>query len=145
MSRGGLMSRIVFLIWCALLLVLAPACGGGLEPATDYAGLVDSLRDDGATVETAGVVGQPFFSVPGRMIRVNGEDVQVFEYQDSTSAKAEAKLVSSDGGTIGTTAVTWVAPPHFYQSGRLIVLYVGENDIILGLLEGSLGEQYAGQ
>ena len=129
-----------------------PGCGdpnapvsshGG--PVRDYVSLIDNLRAAGATVEPAGEVSQPFFSVPGYVIAVNGEQVQVFEYQDEAAADAEAATVSPDGSTVGRTAVSWVAPPHFFKNGRVIVLYVGSNPATLDLLQRALGPQFAGR
>jgi hypothetical protein len=37
-----------------------------------------------------------------------------------------------------------MAPPHFFRSGKLIVLYVGANESILKVLQASLGAQFAG-
>ncbi len=114
-------------------------------PATDYVSLVDNLRQDGATVEPAAEVSQPFFAVNGSIIVVNGEDVQVFEYADAVAAAAEAVLVSSDGSSVGTSMVGWVATPHFYNTGRLIVLYVGDSAAVTDALESALGSQFAGR
>jgi hypothetical protein len=36
-------------------------------------------------------------------------------------------------------------PPHFYRSGRLIVLYVRDDAAVLLALESVLGTQFAGQ
>lgn len=134
-----------FFILVALVTILAAGCG----PATgsevnDYASLTAKLRAEGATVQEGGEVEQEFFSVKGRIMVVNGEDVQVFEYQDEATARAQVELVSSDGTMIGTTIVLWVAPPHFYQRGRLIFLYVGENPEVLAVLQAALGAQFAG-
>jgi plastocyanin len=96
-------------------------------------------------VEPAGEIEQPFFSVRGNSITVNGENVQVFEYADEASAEAEATTISSDGSSIGTSIVSWVAPPHFYQTGRIIVLYVGTNTRVIDILEEVVGPQIAGQ
>jgi hypothetical protein len=92
-------------------------------PVTGYVSLIDNLRAAGATVEPAGEVSQPFFSVKGQVITVNGGDVQVFEYADAAAADAEAALVSPDGGSVGTSMMSWVAAPHFFKTGKLIVLY----------------------
>ncbi len=113
-------------------------------PVTDFVSLVDSLRSAGATVEPAGEVSQLFFSVQGQVITVNGEDVQVFEYDDAASADAEAALVSPDGSSVGTTMVLWIATPHFYQTGQLIVFYVGDSTAVIDALEEVLGPQFAG-
>jgi len=115
------------------------------SPVTDYDSLVANLRDAGATVQEAGDIAQPFFSVNGKAINVNGEDVQVFEYQDNASAEKEAALVSADGSSIGTNSPFWVAPPHFYKAGIMIVLYVGENTEVMSLIEKALGTQFAGR
>ena len=114
-------------------------------PVTDYISLIDNLRAAGATVEPAGEITQPFFSVKGQIITVNGGSVQVFEYTDTASADAEAALVSPDGSSVGTTMIGWVAAPHFYRAGKLIVLYVGDSTAVTGALEAALGPQFAGR
>jgi len=35
--------------------------------------------------------------------------------------------------------------PHFYKTGRIIVLYVGSDEQILTLLQSVMGAQFAGQ
>jgi len=137
----------VLFISVIALLIYSVGCAGrdASGPVTDYDSLVDNLRNAGATVEPAGEITQPFFSVKGNAINVNGEDVQVFEYNSQSTAEAEAALVSPDGSSIGTSLPFWVAPPHFYKVGRIIVLYVGENAAITDTLENALGAQFAGQ
>lgn len=112
---------------------------------TDYASLVSYLKAANLTVVSAGDISQPFFSVDGQVITVNGGDVQVFEYLDAAAANAEAALISPSGSSIGTTMMTWIAPPHFYKSGRLIVLYLGTDATVLNALKGALGPQIAGR
>jgi len=120
-----------------------PVSHGG--PVSDYVSLIDNLRAAGATVDPAGDVSQPFFSVKGQVIKVNGEDVQAFEYIDKATAEAEAGLVSPDGSSIGTSMVSWIAPPHFYKAGKIIAIYVGENNEVTNLLEEVIGSQFAGR
>ncbi len=107
--------------------------------------LAEKLRAQGATVAVTGEkVPQPFFSVASRIININGEALQVFEYATPSAADAEATRVSADGTTIGTSKPTWMATPHFFKSGKLIVLYVGGNQAIVDLLRTTLGNQFAG-
>jgi len=120
----------------------APASSG--DSINDIDGLIDALRAGGATVEPADDVDQPFFMVTGKILRVNGADVQVFVYSDEASAQADADTVDPEGSAIGTSMVTWIAPPHFYKSGALIVLYVGTDGEVMSLLESVLGNQFAG-
>lgn len=144
-------SRLIS-IFVALLLLGLVGCGGSSTPPTshggpvkDYVFLVDHLRGVGATVVPTGSVTQPFFSVPGRVITVNGEQVQIYEYAGEEAANADAARISPDGGTVGNTMVDWIAPPHFYKKGQLIVLYVGTNTSVMKILEMTLGSQVAGR
>ena len=111
----------------------------------DYASLIDNLRTAGVSVEPEGEVDQPFFSVEGRIIKVSGEDVQVFQYSHAAAADAQAALVSPDGSAVGTSKLHWIGPPHFYKKGKLLVLYVGGNAKALKALEAVLGRQVAGK
>jgi len=112
---------------------------------TDLASLTDNLQAAGATVRPSEELPFPFFSVKAQAIIVNEEHpVMVFEYADDASADAEAALISPDGSSIGTARPAWGSTPHFYKAGRLIVLYVGDNNNILELLESVLGPQFAG-
>ena len=114
-------------------------------PVEDYVSLVDALREAGAEVEPGETVEQAFFSVRGQIIKVNSADVQVFEYESAEAMEADASQVAPDGGSVGTSMVTWVATPHFYKTGRVLVLYVGDDTAILDLLKSVLGEQFAGR
>lgn len=147
--------RIAMLIVLVLALGIVTACGRGTAASpdavshggdvTDYGSLVDALRAEGVTVEPAGTISQPFFSVEGQAITVNGEQVQAFEFADAAGADEAAQDISPDGSSVGTSMMTWVAPPHFYKTEKLIVLYVGENEEVLTALESVLGEQIAGR
>lgn len=111
----------------------------------DVASLVKSLRAAGADVEPGEAVEQVFFTVAGQIIKVNGADVQVFEYESAEAMDADAAQVAADGGSVGMNMVMWVEPPHFFKSGRVLVLYVGEDASVLDLLRGALGGQFAGR
>lgn len=142
----------LILFSCLLFtLMVLGACNGQEELAvpqdsavTDLDSLVESLQANGATVEKADPVSQPFFKPQGQVLVVNGQDVQVFEYDSEASANAEADLVAPDGSSVGTSIMTWIATPHFYKSGKLIVLYVGDQDDTINVLEAVLGTQFAG-
>jgi hypothetical protein len=79
------------------------------------------------------------------MIRVHGEDVQVFQYANAAAADAEAAPISRDGRAVGTRRIQWIGSPHFFKREKLLVLYVGENAKVLGSLEAVLGRQFAGE
>lgn len=114
-------------------------------PVTDYAGLIASLRAAGASVEPGEAVDQPFFAVAGRLIKVHGEQVQVFQYPHAAAVDAQVALVSADGSTVGTSKPLWLGPPHFFKQGKLLVLYIGDNGTVLQALETVLGQPFAGK
>lgn len=114
------------------------------EDGLDYVSLIDSLRAAGATVEPAGEIEQPFFPVTGRVIKVNCGDVQVFEFADESAATDQAEQISPDGEFIGDFHVNWIDIPHLYKGGKLIVVYVGQDNQVIVALEAVLGQQFAG-
>ncbi len=116
----------------------------GAGQVTDLVSLVDTLRAKGLTVEPAGSVSQPFFDVEGSLLQVQGADVQVFEFADADAARAAMATIGPDGNP-ATMMIDWVAAPHFYQAGRLIVLYVGDDAAVTQALNDALGAQVAGQ
>ena len=114
-------------------------------PVTGYISLVDNLRMVGVTIDPAGNVSQPFFTPEGQVLTVNGEDVQVFEFAGAEEADNVAETISADGSSIGTSMVGWVAPPHFYKAGKLIVIYVGSDGDVIDILQEVMGGQFAGR
>ena len=74
---------------------------------------------------------------------VNDEDVQAFEYPDAAAAEAEAAPISPDASSVGTSIMSWVATPHFYALDRVIVLYVGDDQAVVDVLNTVLGEPVA--
>src|SRR5574342_221373 len=72
---------------------------------TDYSSLVAAIKSRGILVENIDEIGAEgsSFSVPTRVISVGGADVQVFEFQNESDAKAATQTVSEDGTEIGTS------------------------------------------
>ncbi len=152
------------IIGLAALTVIGVACGNGAEPTSpsdevptptepivshggpvkDYVSLVDNLKAEGAAIDPAGSVSQPFFAPQGQVLTVIGEDVQAFEFSSVEEADTVAETVSADGSSIGTSMVGWVAPPHFYKAGKLIVIYVGGDSDVINALQKTMGPQFAG-
>ncbi len=137
-----------------LLLQMTSGCASRLlavhgntpeEWSSDTLTLLNALRALGIQVERVGEVEQPFLSVTGSMVQVNGEDVQVFAYPSAAKMEAQAARIALDGGTIGTSKIHWIGAPHFFKQGKLLVLYVGENGAIVRDLEAVLGRQFAGK
>jgi hypothetical protein len=83
--------------------------------------LVEALKAQGLSVERAGDVSQPFFSVGGRALTVNGENVQVFRYATAEAAEREAGQVSPDGSGTATSMVSWERVRRYQKTVTLKV------------------------
>lgn len=118
--------------------------GEAEESVTDLAGLLEALQTAGAAAEPGETLSQPFFGPEAQIVEVNGEQLQVFEFPNEGAAEEAVATVSPDGASVGTTMVTWVDTPHFYKSGKLVVIYVGGNTELLSMLEDILGAPFAG-
>lgn len=110
----------------------------------DKEGLIAALNAADAVREVGDPVVQEYFSVGGASVKVRESDILVFEYDSKEAMEADASLVTSYGGSIGTTMLTWVSTPHFYKAGRIIVVYIGDDAETLSQLESLLGAQFAG-
>jgi len=146
------MKRSLLLILVFVFAYAISACGqnatsnASTKPLSveDQASLLSALKAAGAIVEVGDSINQDFFSVEGQTVKVNGADLQVFEYENAQAMEKDASQVAPDGGSIGTSIVTWIDTPHFYKAGRIIVLYLGNDQTILGLLNNVIGAQFAG-
>ena len=136
----------LIVVGCGNGVTAAPTIASTESPVVeDQATLIAALKAAGATVEVGDSITQDFFRPEGHIIKVNGADVQVFEYESAEAMENEASQVAPDGGSIGTSMVSWMDAPHFYKTGRIIALYVGGDQTILDLLNKLLGAQFAGQ
>ncbi len=132
-----------------------PQSHGG--PVRDHVSFVDSLRAAGYMVEPLSDVQRPFLRPKGTLLRISGGDVtspaelESYNYDDrdlgtngAAAAQADAAQIQPDGQP-KTGPVVWPAPPHFFLSERVLVIYVGSDPTVLARLTDLLGPQFAGQ
>jgi hypothetical protein len=128
-----------------------PAAASGAQSGTgptDLAALTAALDTGAASAgpktTPTGAIDQPFIPVQGQGLSLGDQDIQVYQLADTATASALAAAVSKDGKTIGTTTVDWVGQPHWYRSGKLVVLYVGDDAATQARLALVLGPPFAG-
>ncbi len=109
-----------------------------------YDDFIEKLYSSGAAIEITDQITQPYLSIQGKVVMVNGKEVKVFEYPDAATLEAEASTISSDAGYMGATRVSWNDKPNFYKKGRMLVIYLGSDAEIMRILEGILGKMFAG-
>ena len=130
------------------LVVLLSGCSPNAKTSQsviDHSGLLSNLSASGLSILEAGEISQPFFDVKGKSVSINKSNIQIFEYNSPEAMEAVSKSISADGTIIKRTNVDWIDAPHFYKSGRIIVIYIGKDETIINLLEKILGKQFAGR
>lgn len=127
-----------------VLLLTVAGCGDGGPTDLDtqnasVAGeldLVERLRAEGATVDRLGQVVTSAFSIPGEVLLVEGERVEVYRFADASAALAEAARVTA-------SAVHFLPPARLYQRDGLLVFHAAEGGTVATLLEDILGPPVA--
>jgi len=110
----------------------------------NYSSFIDGLEKNGASMELVEILEDTPFSIPGFVVLVNGEHIQVYEFFSETKTLEASIMISQDGTEIGTSIIRWIDEPHFYSKGNVIVQYIGHNPEMLNLLDSLLGNQFAG-
>jgi hypothetical protein len=145
-SRGGPWPAWLLAIALGLCAAACEESGVDIDDFPDAVGVetrqfVVALRGAGADVEVVETVppAQSLFGVLTTRLSVNGADVVVYEFGSTAETEAAWARVP----TILATS-TFPAAPNFYKGNRIIVLYVGTDAAMLGLLERLLGPPFAG-
>ncbi len=133
-----------------------PSPTGGAGDRTNFA---HRARGAGFAVERVAEATEPFLRTTGVWLRLSGgalaqpARLAVYTYDDPALAAGDAGRVRPDtsfswtepDGNVKTISYAWVAPPHFFRQGRVLVLYTGTDPAVLTLLTDLLGPQFAGR
>jgi hypothetical protein len=142
--------KFVFIIlsaWAVFLAACMPTRVEGEIPPTGQevvtsSELIGSLEDAGRDVSVIGDVNQPFIPVTGQLMQVNGQEVQVFEFSTQQERQQISDLLRREGYTIEGIA-PGVQDPYIWDQGRLLVIYVGQDQATINTLNSFLGESMA--
>jgi len=131
----------------------AGAATPGASAVSNRADLVAALRAKDLTVEEVDRLSKPMVpfqgAQTGTVLRLSGDglsksaEITVYEYADDAALAADAEQILPDG-SLETTKILWIEPPHFFESGQVLALYLGSDQEVLDLLTGVLGPQFAG-
>lgn len=72
------------------------------------------------------------------MLRVDGEDLQLFEYPSKAKAQEDIKTVTPEE-QFNTISALWIATPHFYRTDTMIIISVGDTESIVNALDDVVG------
>ena len=145
--------RVGLAIVLAMIVALAGLGVYTQVTAFSYQDLLTALSAKGTTIHVNGTASSVLFRGAGHDLTLNGAPIQAYEYQNTLAAQVDVVSLSPDGttyrpyfGPFGGPAVSvdWIAPPHHYHRGRVIVTYVVNDAAITSLLTSVLGPQFAG-
>lgn len=89
-------------------------------------------------------------------MELNGDNlhaVAVYQYESAEAAQAEAACIGADGysftfptgeDTAQCVEVDWVDTPHFYLDDSRIILYIGQDPVLLDAFAKAWGTPIAG-
>jgi hypothetical protein len=127
----------------------APEVSASPLRVSDQASFVDALSAAGFDVRLGQRTGGDHLFRPGREVLIDGVTVWTYEYPSERALAKVRAFTSRHGDMIltpsgGTAIVEWAGMPHFFGTGALLVLYLGERRHTLDALELVLGRQFAG-
>jgi hypothetical protein len=114
------------------------------EVTFNLADLAEILFARGVPIEVGDEEVVDSFPIPVRHFTVYDDDVLVLEFVGPNTAAAFASTISSDGTTVNGREVDWPATPHFFLSGQVIVLYLGDDPRVVFAIQEVMGSQFAG-
>lgn len=98
------------------------------------------LEKRGAKVEET-EASQSHFSIDNKDYTIDGERISVYEYDEDAAStlKNDLSTVTNNGATINNKDVKWNKKAHIYKKGRIVVVYDGDNEKVLKVLNDTLG------
>lgn len=123
------------------------------ETKTDiYSSIISALNKKGINYSENDGAQSFFKNATAKAISINDEIIAFDIFDNSTDAIKAKNSISSDGCSItrningenATSMISWVKAPSWYMFENTIVLYLGEKEDIISILENNLGYSFAG-
>ena len=100
---------------------------------------IDASKDEGVSLK--------LFSKDVKRITVGEEILNTVEYDTDTQMEYDASYFSEDGSSfnilnVSATTVVWISKPNFFKKDRIIVNYIGEDEVKISLLAEILGKSF---
>jgi uncharacterized protein len=108
-------------------------------PTDNDASAAGQLRANGATVQSLGTILQPFFPVVGQVLNVNGNQVQVFEFESVSDAQQTVNTITQTSSFLRNLNPNSNLLPSVFHNGEIVVLYAGTDQETLDLLTQTFG------
>lgn len=140
-SWVGLLA-LICLIACKSTPALTPTAVPAVPTAAaDQAleSLATSLGSPDLPVKIIGLRQQSVFAAEAWRLSMAGQPIFAYEYTDDGARAAETAMLSSDGYQLAEQPLDWPDTPHFWQNGRFLIQYLGNDIPTLTQLTAILG------
>lgn len=114
---------------------------GSTSQLTTVDALVTELNQTGSPVVERETINQDFLQVPGEVLQLANQDIQVYQYPDTVLRQQDSSKISSDGTIVGSSQIAWGDQPHFWAKDNLIVIYVGSDQAVIDQINSVIGNQ----
>ena len=115
-----------------------------LPSETALSDLLDRIRTLEIDVEDTGeLVDVSLFKELGHVVLIDQDQVHIFVYDSAADAKDQVIHLMSDGRDAIVTLEA-VAQPRLYALDRFVVLYLGANEAVVGVLDRVFGGPHNG-
>ena len=144
MNRAPLLLTVTMLLAaCAVQAGSSPSAGptGGIDGVEE---LVAALSNGQAQARQGGTFDSAPLTGQGVLLCVGREEVRTYVYRTAQErAAAAGQIDPNDPSHIGSSIAEWMGNPRFWQSGRIIVLYLGSDARTEALLTSVMGPPFA--
>ena len=100
--------------------------------------LVSALNDAGVEAQTGNSVTQPFFEMDGQIVQLEDAELQVFEFENEAKRQGVSELIR-DGSLVDESSEEFAGAPVFWADGSLIVMYLGDDPVVIESLNLIMG------
>jgi hypothetical protein len=115
--------------------IMGPAC----------AELFSVMEQMGLSPSATGNITKDDFSVPGTLVAMAGDNIQIFEYPSALAAARESEVFIKESAAVASTMRSWERQASIYNKGSLVVYYLGANQEIMKALVATMGPPIVGE
>lgn len=117
------------------------------DPGDEVLSFVEALRSTGNPIEFLGGRPQTLFEASMFLVRIDGKDINLYEFPDEAARRSVSDHISADGYEFTQSEgknsivihIEYLEKPNFWAKDNLLVQYLGTDQAILELLTTHLG------
>lgn len=82
-----------------------------------------------------------FFDAPKFEVKINDNKISVYDYEEISTLEKDMSGITENGLVVSGTKVKWIKAPHYYKKGELLVIYDGDNNEVISVLNETMGNE----